>query len=102
MLNENVINPNNISQDKVIFTISLVSVLRRLKDNSNIDDIFLNFNLDKLEIYVFVFEENFDTEDFITKNIVEWETAQCYFPEVFINLSEQKMNLLPRKAVKVC
>lgn len=102
MLNENIITPDEISQDKAVFTISLISVLAQLKENSNIDDIYMNFNLGRLEIYIFVFEENFDTEDFITKNMAAWETEQRYFPELFINVSEQKMNILPRKAAKVC
>ena len=100
MLNENDIE--RIQPEKAEFTISLVLALGKLKENNNVDDVYLNFNLSKLEIYVFVKSEDIETEDFINRTITEWEVEQKYFPELFIYQSDCKMNILPRKVVKVC
>lgn len=102
MLEEKKLLENQDCRDKVLFMMSLLRTLLDLKQNSNIDDVYINFNLDKIEIYVFNYDENFDTEDFITETIVEWERQQNYFPELFINTSDGKMNVLPRTAIRVC
>lgn len=46
---------------------------------------------------------DFECDDFIIETISEWETEQKYFPELFINLTnEGKMNILPRGSMKIC
>lgn len=100
---EHFMKKNSISvNEKVQFMFSLFKTLVKLKDDENIDDVYLYEGEDKIEIYVFNKVENFDTEDFITETIVQWEQEQCYFPEVFINTPENKMNILPRKSFRIC
>ena len=96
------IENNCLSKDKVLFMFSLFETLMKLKNNKNIDDVYIYQGIDKIEIYVFDYKEDFETEDFVTETLVKWEQSQGYFPEVFINLSDNKMNLLPRKAIKIC
>lgn len=100
MLNEKEIQQRQ--PEKAEFAISLILALGKLRENNNVDDVYLNFNLSKLEIYVFVKSEDIETEDFINRTITEWEVEQKYFPELFIYQSDCKMNILPRKVVKVC
>ncbi len=102
MLNEKFLNQDNNSRDKAFFAVSLMSTLWKLKELDKVDDIYLNLNMEKLEIYIFVFEEDFETENNISEILSDWEMQQYYYPEIFINISEQKMNLLPRSVVKIC
>ena len=102
MLNEN-LQFIDFSQEKARFTITLLLALSKLKENKNVDDVYINLNSSKLEIYVFCFEEDFECEDFIIETISEWEAEQKYFPELFINLTDEgKMNILPRGSMKIC
>ena len=102
MLNEN-LQFDSYSQEKARFTITLLLTLFKLKENTNVDDIYINPNTSKLEIYVFCYKEDFKCEDFIIDTISEWEIEQKYFPEVYINTNDEgKINILPRGALKIC
>ncbi len=102
MLNQE-IQPDNYIKEKAHFTITLLMTLCKLKQNENVDDVYFNPNIDKIEIYVFTYKEDFSTEDFIIQTIVEWEKEQKYFPEIYINQSDEgKINILPRGAMKIC
>ena len=103
MINENLLQTDSYDKEKAHFTVTLLMTLFKLKQNSNVDDVYMAFNMDKIEIYVFTFKEDFDCEDFIIHSIADWEMQQLYFPEVYINQSEDgKMNILPRGAMKIC
>ncbi len=105
MINEDMLKDSNnvLSQDRVRFMYSLFASLHSLKEDANIDDVYLYPNLNKIEIYIFTFDENFQTEDFITSTMTKWEQMENYFPEIYINQSsDKKINILPRKALKIC
>ena len=91
-----------ISKDKLKFMASLFDTLTKLKTNENIDDVYIYCRMDKLELYIFNFQEDYDTENFVTETLSKWEIKESYFPEVYINTSDEKMNILPRKSIKVC
>ena len=96
-------NSNNIKN--AMFTISLMKTLNEIVKMENVDDIYLNQeNYDKMEIYVFIKENSLDDEDLISDTLAKWETKMLYFPELFIFSKEddEKMNILPRSAVRVC
>ena len=91
-----------MSKDKLKFMASLFDTLTKLKTNGNIDDVYIYCGMDKLELYIFNFKEDYDTENFVTETLSKWEIKESYFPEVYIHTSDEKMNILPRKSIKVC
>lgn len=102
MLEEKFIDESKNSVDKGIFVVTLLQTLNNLREIENVENIYINFNMNKIELYIFNKEENFDTENIISEKLAEWEQKQCYFPETFINISGSEMNILPRTAIKVC
>ena len=102
MLEAKLIDESKNSVDKGIFFVTLLQTLYGLKEICNVENIYINFNMNKIELYIFNKEENFDTENSISEKLSEWEQQQCYFPETFINVSGNEMNILPRTALKVC
>jgi len=102
MLEEKFIDESKNFVDKGIFAVTLFQTLNSLKEIENVENIYINFNMSKIELYIFNKEENFDTENKISEKLSDWEQKQCYFPETFINISGTEMNILPRTALKVC
>lgn len=103
MIDEMRLEENSLSRDKILFFGSLIKMLNNLKENKNVVDVYLNFNFDKMEVYVFTKDEDdFETEDFITSTMAEWESEKNCFPETFINKNDEQLNLLPRTAIKIC
>lgn len=97
--------PNNVSaesREKSEFTFSLLNTLVKIKEVENVDDIYMNFYNEKLEIYVFLQKENLDSEEIISGILSEWERKELYFPELFIYENSNKMNILPRKTIRIC
>lgn len=88
-------------KDKAVFFISLIQTFYSLKENENVDSIYLFLN-EKLEIYIFVKDDDdMDVQEYVIGKITNWEQEQLYFPEVFIRTSGEEINELPRGAVRV-
>ena len=108
MISENELNEKNIeetknlSQKKIEFMYSLFDTFSKIKEIKNVDDIYLNFGSDNLEVYCFLKESSLDDEDEVSKLFSMWEMNQLCFPELFIFSNEdKKLNVLPRTANKV-
>lgn len=81
----------------------LFCAIKEIKELDSFNSIYMNVN-EKLEIYVFYEQENFDTEDKIVKAFTDWEEEHKYFPEIFIyplDMIEDKNTVLPENAVVV-
>ena len=81
----------------------LICMLSDIKRTETVDSIFLNEANEKLEIYVFYQEENFDIEDKIMKIFTNWEEEYKYFPELFIyplDMISDKKYSLPQSAME--
>lgn len=91
------------SQPKIKFMVSLLKTLGEINNIQNVDDIYINLS-EKLEIYTFLNSENFEDENNISLILSNWEKTELYFPELFIfsNDNVEKMNVLPRTAIRVC
>ena len=92
------------NKQQSIMALSLFNTFFNIKQNSNIDDIYVNFSSDKLEVYVFLNKESYEDENFISEQFTNFEKDVLYFPELFIysNDEVEKMNVLPRKVLRIC
>lgn len=106
MINESELNTDILLENKqqVNFTMAFFRTIFNVKQNKNVDDIYLNLSSEKMEIYIFLNEESFDDEMFVSEQFTNFEKEVLYFPEIFIYLNNEvdKMNVLPRKVLKIC
>lgn len=106
MINESELNTETISENKQQIGLikTLFQTIINLKQNENIDDIYINPTSEKMEVFVFLKQESFDDEMFISEQFTNFEKEVLYFPELFIYSNDEvnKMNVLPRKVLKIC
>lgn len=89
----------NIELSPLMF--DFYSTLGDIKQIETVENVYLNYDAYKLEIYVYYSKENFEIEDAITKKIINFEENYKYFPEVYIyplNMIDSKELTLPKTA----
>lgn len=106
MINESELNTELVEENKQQISLmrTLFQTIINVKQNENVDDIYINPTSDKMEVFVFLKNESFEDEMFISEQFTNFEKEVLYFPELFIYSNDEvnKMNVLPRKVLKIC